>query len=102
MREFTDWPEHEIERRGLELLRSIGIREVSKDKLPSQLSGGMRKRVGLARALALGPKVILYDEPTTGLDPITTKMVNDLILQTAQGWSGSRSRIDLGHHISRY
>ena len=84
MREFTDWSAEEIERRCGELLRSVGIREEAKDKLPSELSGGMRKRVGLARALALGPKVILYDEPTTGLDPITTKMVNDLIAKTAR------------------
>ena len=84
MREFTDWPLEEIDQRCLKLLEAVGIDENSKDKLPDQLSGGMRKRVGLARALALGPKIMLYDEPTTGLDPITTKMVNDLILKTAR------------------
>ncbi|EQC45263.1 ABC transporter ATP-binding protein [Bacteriovorax sp. Seq25_V] len=84
LREFTKMTEEEIATKVNKLLRAVGLQEISDDKLPSELSGGMRKRVGLARALALSPRIMLYDEPTTGLDPITTKMVNDLIVETGQ------------------
>lgn len=82
--EFTKLSEKEVIEKASSLLKSVGLQEISFDKLPSELSGGMRKRVGLARALALSPQVMLYDEPTTGLDPITTKMVNDLIIETSK------------------
>jgi len=62
-----------------EALINVGILEVDLQKMPSELSGGMRKRVGMARALALNPKVMLYDEPTTGLDPITTFSIDSLV-----------------------
>ncbi|MBT3584110.1 MAG: ATP-binding cassette domain-containing protein [Halobacteriovoraceae bacterium] len=84
LREFTDLDIDEILDRAHGILDSVGIQKISHDKLPSELSGGMRKRVGLARALALSPQIMLYDEPTTGLDPITTKMVNELIVETAK------------------
>lgn len=83
LREFSKLSEGEIKSKVTNLLESVGIAQISFDRLPSELSGGMRKRVGLARALALSPQIMLYDEPTTGLDPITTKMVNDLIVDTA-------------------
>ena len=63
-------------------LREVGLSPSVESKKPAELSGGMKKRVGLARALAVDPEVILYDEPTTGLDPIMTDVINELILQT--------------------
>jgi phospholipid/cholesterol/gamma-HCH transport system ATP-binding protein len=62
-------------------LLEVGLPSSVLPKKPAELSGGMKKRVGLARALALGPEVMLYDEPTTGLDPIMTDVINELILQ---------------------
>ena len=84
LKEFTKLSKLEIKNKVHDLLLSVSIKEESFGKLPSELSGGMRKRVGLARALALSPNIMLYDEPTTGLDPITTKMVNNLIVDTAK------------------
>ena len=82
MREFTKMTNDEIIDKVNWLAGEVGLDDVAMKKLPSEISGGMRKRVGLARALALKPKVMLYDEPTTGLDPITTHMVDDLIRTT--------------------
>jgi len=66
--------------RARDLLAQVGM-EKDFDKLPSEISGGMKKRVGLARALALDPDILLFDEPTAGLDPITAQEINDLILK---------------------
>jgi phospholipid/cholesterol/gamma-HCH transport system ATP-binding protein len=63
-------------------LQEVGLPPSAEAKMPAELSGGMKKRVGLARALALNPEVMLYDEPTTGLDPIMSDVINELILQT--------------------
>ncbi|BAI80589.1 ABC transporter, ATP-binding protein [Deferribacter desulfuricans SSM1] len=81
LREHTKLREKEIRKIVLEKLRLVGLTNVEY-KMPSELSGGMRKRVGLARAIALEPEIILYDEPTTGLDPIMTDVVDNLIYET--------------------
>jgi phospholipid/cholesterol/gamma-HCH transport system ATP-binding protein len=69
----------EIDKAILEALESVGLEEAI-DKMPSELSGGMRKRIGLARTLIIKPEIILYDEPTSGLDAITAREISDLIL----------------------
>jgi phospholipid/cholesterol/gamma-HCH transport system ATP-binding protein len=76
--------EREIQQRVRETLTAVGLSEAVMDKRPGELSGGMRKRVGLARALVMQPEVFLYDEPTTGLDPIMSDVINELILQAGR------------------
>jgi len=76
-------PKEEIEALVIEALKNVGLVD-GIDKIPYELSGGMRKRVGLARTLILKPEIIVYDEPTTGLDPITSKEISKLILEVQQ------------------
>ena len=78
--EETAMPEDEIRRRVEELLGFIGL-ELYIDRMPSELSGGQRRRVAIARAMAARPKLLLYDEPTTGLDPMTALTVDDEIIK---------------------
>ncbi|MDA0589329.1 MAG: ATP-binding cassette domain-containing protein [Planctomycetota bacterium] len=82
LRQNTKMSEEYIRHSVMNRIQDVGLSAASASKMPSQLSGGMRKRVGLARAMALMPDIILYDEPTTGLDPIMTDVINTLILKT--------------------
>ncbi len=75
-----NFTQDEIDQKVISTLEMVGL-EDSVDKMPSELSGGMRKRIGLARSIITEPKIMLYDEPTTGLDPITSKEISVLILE---------------------
>lgn len=82
LRQNTTLKFGQIEQIVRERLNEVGLPFAVSEKKPAQLSGGMKKRVALARALALTPEIMLYDEPTTGLDPVMTDVINELILQT--------------------
>jgi phospholipid/cholesterol/gamma-HCH transport system ATP-binding protein len=107
LREHTDMADDAIRSRVRERLEWVGLKDIE-DVMPSSLSGGMRKRVGLARAVAMDPAFILYDEPTTGLDPIMSDVIDQLIraLQKRIGVTSLvvthdlRSAFAVGDHIA--
>jgi phospholipid/cholesterol/gamma-HCH transport system ATP-binding protein len=82
LRQHTRKSDQEVRQMVMARLAEVGLPPTVISKKPAELSGGMRKRVGLARALAMNPEVMLYDEPTTGLDPIMSDVINELILRT--------------------
>ena len=97
LREHAKLSEEEMRKRVAEKLAIVGLHDVA-DRYPADLSGGMRKRVGLARAIVRDPKIVLYDEPTTGLDPITTEYVDEMIL-TAKAKLGVTSLV-ISHDVA--
>jgi phospholipid/cholesterol/gamma-HCH transport system ATP-binding protein len=97
LREHSKLSEQEMRKRVDEKLAIVGLHDVA-ELYPADLSGGMRKRVGLARAIVRDPKIVLYDEPTTGLDPITTDYVDEMIL-TAKGKLGVTSLV-ISHDVA--
>src|SRR5579871_5285501 len=88
LREHTRLSEAEIRRAVMDALDSVGLTEAY-DNLPGELSGGMLKRAGFARAIVTRPELVLYDEPTTGLDPIVTNLITDTILKLRQKLGGT-------------
>lgn len=96
MRRHTKMKDPEIRTRALERLEAVGL-EHEYDKMPADLSGGMRKRAGLARAMALDPEILLVDEPSAGLDPITADEIDELLLDRKR--RGGVTLIVVTHNI---
>jgi len=97
LREHTKLSTEAIDKIVREKLEQVGLQGIE-DKYPSELSGGMKRRVGLARAMALNPEILLFDEPTTGLDPIMKTIINDLIINTQR--RGSLTCVVITHDIT--
>ncbi len=97
---YTDYSKEKIAELVRENLAKVGLRGVE-DLMPYELSGGMKKRVGLARAIAYSPDIILYDEPSTGIDPIRADAINDLIMKMKQ-WSKVTTLIITHDMVSAY
>jgi len=107
LREHTRMTEAEVRATVADRLRAVGLTGVEQ-KMPSEVSGGMRKRVGLARAIALQPQIVLFDEPTTGRDPVMTEAINRLIVETQKRFNLTcvvishdiQSIFEVGHKIA--
>ena len=95
MRRHTNWAEAEIRERVKSKLADVGL-ERDFDKMPGDLSGGMKKRAGLARAMALDPAILLVDEPSAGLDPITAGEIDELLVRTKENGT---TLVVVTHHI---
>jgi phospholipid/cholesterol/gamma-HCH transport system ATP-binding protein len=96
-RHLTETKKEEVDALVIEALTNVGLAHTI-DMMPSELSGGMRKRVALARTLIMKPEIILYDEPTTGLDPITAKEISHLIVEIQKKYN--TSSIIISHDLS--
>jgi phospholipid/cholesterol/gamma-HCH transport system ATP-binding protein len=84
LRKHSDKDDEEIRSVVCEKLKLVGLTDVY-DQMPAEMSGGMKKRIGLARAVVMNPSIVLYDEPTTGLDPIMADVINELIMELQRG-----------------
>jgi len=98
LREHATLSEAEITERVHQLLGRVGLRDDVDQKLPAELSGGMRKRVGIARALVLAPKLVLYDEPTAGLDPTNARLITELV-ETLRAEGASETAMVVTHDL---
>jgi phospholipid/cholesterol/gamma-HCH transport system ATP-binding protein len=98
LREHATLPEAEVADRVHRLLARVGLRDDIDGKLPAELSGGMRKRVGIARALVLAPELVLYDEPTAGLDPTNARLITELV-ETLKAEGASETAMIVTHDL---
>jgi ABC-type transporter Mla maintaining outer membrane lipid asymmetry ATPase subunit MlaF len=101
LRQHTDLKDNEIREVVMEHIKAVGL-EAAVQKSPNQLSGGMRKRAGLARALVLDPTVLLCDEPDSGLDPVRTSLLADLLLQRHEEVGGTMIVVTHNMELTRY